>query len=208
MKKFVIIFLICALVFLLPLTACTIENGGSGQVSGSPPYEIRFDTPEDFEAMLFPEQMTDSELATYLEVNANSLSNITTRSEANALAQQLTAIPYIRVVDDSVIARYYMAYRPDTEYYYFIIRTVDNVRYHFSYTIFEEHIDRSNMVEAGTFELDGETVVLYPGDDCLVGELYLDGYQLRIVVDFYSDIEQISFEPFALCRPDGSNPIA
>jgi len=202
MKKCFTILLVVVMCLLCACQDSTPTEPTTGIIHQEPPRMVSFGSPEELAAMMDAVELTEAEFAAFLEQNHYYAYSVR-QGEISRLKNLLQTVGYPIVADDDSFERFTMIYYPQVGYHttYEIIYKINGIRYLFSYSEFEKRIDRSNWEFIMSSDIDGVTIPVYLGTDTrgmdyLSGELYANNYQIVVIVDNYTSIDDVSFEPF------------
>ena len=200
MKKLLCIW-VC-LMILLAFTACANDDGvpsaptqAADGLNGDPPRTVYISSCEDLYSLADAANLTNAKLSQVMMKQSYTESGLQGKSELLDFSQLMQSVGYPIFEDTQKIDSFYMRYLPEVGLYNNIYR-IDGIRYQFEYTKFEAFAGRENMIPVVTCSIEDADLVLYKGDGCLVGEIYANGYQIRVVVDHYADYSDLDFERF------------
>ena len=110
---------------------------------------------------------------------------------------------------DGITERKYFSvvYYPDRGYSD-VKYMIDGIRYRFFMQMDGAVGDYSDMKKVGTYAIEELEFDLYeyPDGYGLVGEVYYENLRIRIIVQYYEHIEDVSFEPFFWHKVE-TNPV-
>lgn len=195
-KKWVILAAcLCILIFVVSQTF-----NGQPQVSYSPPLRLPIQSIQDFEDLMNSTQLPDDALNDYLAEKGYASFGFDTRDEVNEFASPFRETGYLAVTDTVSVQGFSLQYFPQEPRYNITYR-IDDISYSFQYTNFEKETKRPGMIPVKTYVIDGSSIDLYQGYNGLVGELHINNYQIRITVNGYSNIDDVTFDQFRLKYP-------
>lgn len=162
----------------------------------APPHLIKLNSAADIEDMAQLNNLSDVEIENFLTEKGYALSgNMHNREDLCRFLSpfQSFGYPAMDATSPNVVSgvTYY-----SEDQRHLLVYIIDGIRYSFEYTPFVEITDRTGMDIVATYVVDGETIYLYDGMECIVGELYTADLQIRIVVDGYANLEEIDFGHF------------
>lgn len=153
------------------------------------PYQVNFQSSSDLDTLIHAEQLSDEDLEEYLQEKGFSERLLRTRNDVENMVAPLRKVGY-----PSAEGAFSLSWLPG--YRYDFIYAIDGVQYGFYYTATEKQPLRIGLLSVAPFNIGGKTVRFYPGTKGIVGEFYAEGYQVRITVRGYKNLEDISFDRF------------
>ncbi len=181
--------LICLLVCLwVLLTATACANAPSSPTQPANHFVPRIVTISSYEEL-------HSFVAATSLTDAHQRSGFQDKNELLEFSQLMQAVGYPIASGMQETDTFKMQYRPE-EGLYDIIYRLDGTRYRFVYTKFDSFTSRAGAVPIVSYTIEDALLALYQGVGCLVGEIYANGYQIRIIAEDYTDCNALAFKEF------------
>ena len=192
-----------ALVMLVTVSAIWAVPAASLE----PPPMVQFEDQQELEALIAAAALPDDELEEYLAEQGYDWNRMGSRSELDRFLEPFRLLGYPDAPIADPAEDFGMTYYPSYGYSDFIYK-IDGIRYRFLVQMDGEVIDRSGMEKVGTYAIEDQEFVLYvsTNGDALVGEVYYEHLRIRIIVQYYEHIEDVSFEPFFWHKVE-TNPV-
>ena len=195
MKKWISVVLVLVMVLL---TGCTGNQSGKDL---GPPETVSFSSEMELKTMMNAVERGEETFANFLQEYPR-FATTASLSEMKLFKQKLETAGYPTVGSEKPVESFTMTYyaHNSSPMDYQVVYRINGIRYRFVYYENKEEESRLGQLPVDTYEIEGETIALYRGTDTLVGEIYKNGYQIRVTVLNYKSIDEISLEHFRWCH--------